>query len=84
MLGMEKSSPIAIWPNPTPDMVRIDGLSGSVATSVELIDASGRVVRRVGNLPVTNTVDVRDLPDGTYTIRIRMEDRLLSATFIKR
>ncbi len=82
--GTVADHPIAIWPNPTTDMVRIDGLSGSVATSVELIDASGRVVRRVGNLPVTNTVDVRDLPDGTYTIRIRMEDRLLSATFIKR
>lgn len=75
---------VNVWPNPTIDQLRIDGLNNARIARVELIDAAGRLVKRIGNLPTSNTIDVRDLPAGSYTARITADNKTLSASFIKR
>lgn len=82
--GVTRTNALSLWPNPAVDVIRIDGLARSTITRVELIDASGRMVRQVNNIAASRSVDVHDLPAGAYTARILANDHMLSATFIKR
>lgn len=75
---------VNVWPNPTTDQLRIDGLNNARIAQVELMDAAGRLVKRIANVPTSNTIDVRDLPAGSYTARITMDNKVLSAAFVKR
>lgn len=75
---------ISLWPNPTSDHVRIDGLDNGMIARVELFDATGRLVKRMTNIPTSNMIDVRELSTGSYTARIMADNKTLSATFIKR
>jgi hypothetical protein len=72
------------WPNPTTDQLRIEGLGNGQMTRVELFDATGRMVKRVTNVPACNAIDVRELSSGSYTARITTDNKTLSAPFIKR
>lgn len=58
---------LTLWPNPATDVVRLT--VGDAPTKVELLDAVGRVVRRVPVATGTLTLPVADLPAGTYTVR---------------
>lgn len=57
-----------LWPNPTTGVVHI---AGHRTTSIQVIDAMGRTVRRA-NTTATETTDLSltDLPSGAYTILI--------------
>ena len=79
----EGASILTVWPNPTTDHVRVEGQTGTI-TRIDLMDAAGRMVKRLTNVPATSAIDVRDLPAGHYTARILTDNKLLSAPFIKR
>ena len=75
---------VSVWPNPTTDHLRIGGLENGADARIEVLDATGRFVKRITGLPVRNTIDVRDLPIGSYTVRIITDNKTLSSSFIKR
>jgi hypothetical protein len=75
---------IHLWPNPTTDQLRIDGLGNLSITLVELFDATGRMVKRITNVPAGNTIDVRGLAVGSYTAHITADNKTISAAFVKR
>ncbi len=61
------SAPLTLWPNPARENVRISGLP--TGTAVQLLDATGRVVRTSNEQPETRNVNLRGLPAGVYTVR---------------
>jgi len=56
---------ISVYPNPTNNYLFIEGNKNSI--SVSIYNLLGKKVMSVKN---TNRVDVRDLSNGVYTIRI--------------
>ncbi len=75
---------VSVWPNPTTDQLRIGGLETGANVLVDVLDATGRIVKRFSGVPVRNTIDVRELPVGGYTLRIITDNKTLSASFMKR
>ena len=78
----EQSTPsLDVYPNPTSDVLRINGMKGTA--TVQVVDAAGRVVvETVWN--AGQEVDVRLLPQGAYTFTLQQAGQVWSAGFIKR
>jgi len=73
-----------LWPNPAVDRIRIEGSGPKPMDLLEVLDATGRVVRRLTNVAPTYAVDVSDLPSGGYTVRITADNKVNSTPFVKR
>jgi hypothetical protein len=61
----EDETGVAVFPNPANGVVRIEGV---VADEVRVYNALGQMVKIVRR---TNEIDVADLADGVYLVRIR-------------
>ncbi|MBP7514664.1 MAG: T9SS type A sorting domain-containing protein [Flavobacteriales bacterium] len=80
----EAAAHLVLWPNPAVDRIRIDGAGPKPMDLLEILDATGRVVRRLANVAPTYALDVSDLPIGGYTMRITADNKVTSAAFVKR
>ncbi|MCX8523417.1 T9SS type A sorting domain-containing protein [Chryseobacterium formosus] len=70
---------IAIYPNPTSDILNIN--SDSKVISVSVVDLTGKKA----NVRLEGTqVDVRSLPAGTYLINVGTKDGISTEKFIKK
>jgi hypothetical protein len=59
---------VTVYPNPANGVVRIEGV---VADEVQVYNALGQVVKTVRG---TNEIDVADLVEGVYLVRIMDAD----------
>lgn len=75
---------LSLWPNPASDQIRIDGLGTKPAQRIEIMDAGGRLVKRFTNVAPGNPIDVRELPLGSYTARVSVDNKTIAAPFVKR
>ncbi len=75
---------ISIYPNPVKDKLVIN-VTGSqlINSDVEIIDAKGAVVRKIKLLANQTTIDVNNLPAGTYVIRYLDNDNVEAIKFAK-
>ncbi len=82
-------SGVSIFPNPFQDAVQITIMQGtSSALTIELVDASGRVVATVMSqriVPAEYRLDWVDpsLPAGLYLLKIRSDDRTVYYRLVK-
>ncbi|HLN96795.1 MAG TPA: T9SS type A sorting domain-containing protein [Flavobacterium sp.] len=67
-----------IWPNPTSDILRIEG--ASEVRSAEVYDLSGRLITTLVN---THDIDVAPLAAGTYLLRVHTEKGVATTRFLK-
>ncbi len=71
---IEETLGISLFPNPTSDVLSVKNEEGfSANTSLEIYDASGRLVQSSSFVPegqVTFDVQVNTLPQGNYTLSI--------------
>ncbi|MBD3638628.1 MAG: S8 family serine peptidase [Crocinitomicaceae bacterium] len=72
---------VAIYPNPADDEVVIT-LSENNATTMTLIDNSGRIVQTQKLTAKTTTIDISSLAAGMYTIKLTADDGRISLTKI--
>lgn len=72
------SNPIAIYPNPASDFIRID--IAQLKGEVSLLDINGRVLNRM-NIDGQTTLHVNDLNQGVYLLSFTAEN---GQTFYKR
>ncbi|MEO6949696.1 MAG: T9SS type A sorting domain-containing protein, partial [Ginsengibacter sp.] len=66
-VSLNDKSAINIYPNPASDFIQIDGLE--VGVTIEINDASGRLVRRILS-NASNRYSLSDLRKGMYFIKI--------------
>ena len=67
---------VKLYPNPTAGTLTIERGDMSKATSVSILDATGRVVMPNRAIPAfRNTLDLGHLPDGLYFVRMLDGDR---------
>ena len=64
--------PYAFFPNPVNDQLHLEFSPDVTPSVVELYDIQGRLVRSQGK--GLENIDMSELPAGTYTLRIVMED----------
>ena len=60
---------VSIYPNPVSDVLSID-LGVAVAKSVQLIDASGVIVRELAATKSIIEISVADIPAGNYVVNV--------------
>lgn len=76
---------VGVYPNPADERVRITVREHEVITNVELIDGAGRTVKHASGTGANTTlIDIRDLPVGTFTVRVSTaSSHVLRSSFVK-
>lgn len=73
---------LSIRPNPTTGLLILDsGPDAPVIMEAEVLDSSGRVVKRWGALP-SRTLDLRGLQVGAYRVRVLAGDEVFVEPFV--
>ena len=72
---------LSVYPNPVTNQLFID-LDNQEVTSIHIIDYSGRVVKSITNSN-TKSIDVSDLPQGIYILKVSNKSGVLTNRFIK-
>ncbi len=80
-VGETAASTVEVYPVPASDMLNVTG-SESV-DSYEIYNMAGALVRRGVAGSNTFTIDVRDLPAGSYFLRMNSENVVRSKRFVK-
>ena len=72
-IGVDENQEVAlnVYPNPVQNVVHIDGLDESLCDEILISDITGRIVKRY---PFSNELNVSDLQNGVYMIRIINKD----------
>jgi hypothetical protein len=66
---IEKPKEILIYPNPATDVITIQ-MSNTEASTIEIIDVTGKVVLIRNNQAQRATIDINNLPNGIYLVRV--------------
>lgn len=67
-----KSESITLYPNPVNGEFTLEGLTSSY--TIEILDNTGAIYETLDNTISPVTVDVSNLPEGTYLIRVTLND----------
>jgi hypothetical protein len=67
--NLSKISNINIWPNPSDGKLFIS--NNSIINNLEILNFTGQVIQKFENLTENAELDISDLPNGTYIIRIK-------------
>jgi hypothetical protein len=84
-MELEKSQSIKVYPNPTGNIVNIE-LTGLQQTQaiIKICDLSGRVLKSVIKRITGDsnyTINVEDIPDGTYLCKIEYGNTVRTTRF---
>lgn len=80
VLGVGSEPAITVYPNPTSDMLRIQG-GGDEIEMLKVFSGEGRLMY---SLPFDELVDVRNLPSGPYSIAFVSKQKIIFRRFIKK
>ncbi len=84
-VGVEEVEELSVsfFPNPAIDLVtyNLEGQNGN--TSIDLLDASGKVVATEIAQSTRGTLDVSSLPSGIYMMRFTNEESVTTARMVK-
>lgn len=72
---------ISIYPNPANEIVKILNDNNMSISSIEILDLTGRIVMSCGN---TDDIDISELTEGQYFVRIIGETTIIKKLFISK
>ena len=70
---------INIYPNPSNDLLNLEGLNKTDFETIEIINLQGQLIRQE---EVKSSIDVSNLPSGVYFLRL-VGDRVYQQKFVK-
>lgn len=73
---------LKIYPNPSKDVIKIEGLDLRNSSLVEIYDMSGNKVSANNNI-TKDGIDISFLPKGVYTLKLIEGDSVFSERFVK-
>jgi hypothetical protein len=84
--GLELANDIIIIPNPAHDYVTISFTSSTLATEVNILNATGQVVYKQQVPPATNslTVPLGEIPHGMYMVEVNTQSGKRVSKLVKR
>ena len=73
-----------LFPNPTNGMLTVELAEGADATSIDVLDASGRVVLSeiVVEGTIRKTLDLSGMAEGVYGVRLNSETQSGTSRFV--
>ena len=74
---------VHVYPNPVSDYVNIELLSNANISLIEIINIQGRIVKRQKTANDQKSLDVRDLPNGIYIIKMDTDNGFVMKKLIK-
>lgn len=85
-VGVEETheNAVLIFPNPTTELLTIQLPEGMESTQIDLLDLNGRILRTENTRGRTISLNVSELPSGSYVVRLSSGQTLLHHTVIVR
>ncbi|MFT5821925.1 MAG: hypothetical protein ACI8ZM_003181 [Crocinitomix sp.] len=78
-----KNHAIKLYPNPSSEHIRFDGIKLADIKVIEIIQMDGEMAIKI-SAPAQNQIDCSDFESGTYIIRIHEQNGgIISRSFIK-
>ncbi|MCP9762261.1 M1 family aminopeptidase [Lacihabitans soyangensis] len=71
---------INIFPNPASEFLELQHLLKDLK-SIEILNTNGQLIKNLA--PNSNIIDLRNLPSGSYILKLNTPNRIISSTFIK-
>jgi hypothetical protein len=76
-----KTTTIKLYPNPVKDIITLEGLNGT--TNISIVSLEGSILTKTIANSDTYTWNIKQLPAGTYYIRIEAGKNVTTLKFIK-
>ena len=73
---------IAIFPNPASEMIQVRLPNGMESALIQLIDLKGSILKHQTSFVGTSSINVSDLPAGSYIMRLEVQEAVLHQTII--
>ena len=78
--GVESDNLVTIYPNPTTGFIAIDCAKDA---TLELIDFSGKIMTTGIHRACTSTLNIGELPSGSYILRATTDEGIVTKTIVK-
>ena len=81
--AVEEAKPeeLSLFPNPTSDVLRVEGSAVNTQRTVYILDAAGRLVQE--SSLSSGSVDVSRLATGSYVLQLTFNGKVISRKFTK-
>jgi uncharacterized delta-60 repeat protein len=79
----DATSSIELYPNPSKDVLNIEGLSSNGKTTISILDMQGRVLMKEAISNAKASVNVKALVAGSYLIKIVSGNKMTTLNFVK-
>lgn len=81
-VGKQLGGEVLVFPNPATDVIRIQ--TDLEAKSINIFNAEGKLMKRIGSSDLTNPIDVSTLKSGVYFLSVETKDGLVETKrFVK-
>ncbi|ASK28776.1 hypothetical protein CEY12_01010 [Chryseobacterium sp. T16E-39] len=77
------NSPLSVFPNPAKEEITLNIDNNSIEGNVEIQNIVGQTVKRIPLTIANKHINIRDIPSGTYFIKLITESKIYSGKFIK-
>lgn len=77
---LTKNTNISVYPNPTSDIINIS--SENKIESYKIISVDGKTIEE--NNLTSNQINVENLQEGTYLLKLKLADKVITKKFIKK
>lgn len=74
---------ISIYPNPTKNLITIEGVDKLEITEIKIFDLFGKCILSSNEKSEKTTIDLSSLPIGTYILEITMNQKIIRQKIIK-
>jgi hypothetical protein len=74
---------IKLYPNPVKDVLTLEGLTTNNKTNISIISLQGSVLAKATTTNSTYTWNIKQLPAGTYYVRIEAGKSVSTLRFVK-
>jgi uncharacterized delta-60 repeat protein len=82
-IDFSKADTIKLYPNPVKDVITLEGLNVSGKTNISIISLQGSVLAKTTTTNSTYTGNIKQLPAGTYYVRIEEGKNVSTIKFMK-
>lgn len=76
---------IKVYPNPTKGEIRIEipSIENDLGGTIEIVDLKGQMVFRQNNITASNLINITNIVDGFYFLRLKVEGNILEWKIVK-
>ncbi len=74
---------VKVFPNPASSMLNVQWTMGNEAATIEILDVYGKLLHIMSVTDEITTINVSDLANGMYFVRVTMDEGTVTKTFVK-